>query len=514
MFDDSDFYLADATSGLEISAVVTDFSSDYRDLEKYGTVLSGWDEAHGIHSADPDDTISDALLVRLRVHEDLQPSWTISKDGTGEGLPFKVADRAKVAVSLIGATSDRHLTWSRGSILSRMAKTDNISASLAGATRAARSALDSRRANDLTSFDATAGIAEDTARALGVRVTTSYQAHLDAEAINVHTGGLALHDGAIPLRQLGLGSKRMLMTGLQKHLLASPHITLFDEVEVGLEPHRIARLLRHLQEDSSGQYLLTTHSPVVLRELSVEQLNIVHCLEGEVEIVPVSPAVVGLSTQGSMRSHAEAFLAPKLVVCEGATEVGLLRGLDNYWTECAQASSFAYNGIALVDARGASTIKALALGLKQLGYDVMVLADSDEPRQFSDDDASELRDANVSVTKWADDLSLEERVFTDLPWAGVTASIELACELWGASRVVDQVRTQYGEGFTSELTTWVETPKMRSALGKAAKASAWFKQQGHASNWAAQIAPFIFKDENARCDLTDQILALRTWIDA
>ncbi|MGL1475053.1 AAA family ATPase, partial [Vibrio parahaemolyticus] len=70
-------------------------------------------------------------------------------------------------------------------------------------------------------------------------------------------------------------SKRMLTTGLQQHAQQAPHITLFDEIEIGLEPHRIARLLKHLAADAAGQYFLTTHSPVALRELTVHDLHIV-----------------------------------------------------------------------------------------------------------------------------------------------------------------------------------------------------------------------------------------------
>ena len=44
----------------------------------------------------------------------------------------------------------------------------------------------------------------------------------------------------------------------------------FDEVEYGLEPHRIARLIKHIQNDKNGQYFLTTHSPTVLREFAIE----------------------------------------------------------------------------------------------------------------------------------------------------------------------------------------------------------------------------------------------------
>jgi len=171
----------------------------------------------------------------LQVNDDLEPSWTVIKQDDDEGIPFRPNDRAKAAVSLIGTVSDRHLTWSKGSILSQLTTAENITSSLADAGRAAKSALEERRAESLTSFDEVAAKAEDTARSLGVVVSSSYKAHLDADAVNVRVGGLTLHDGEMPLRQLGLGSKRMLTTGLQKQALLTPHITLFDEVEIGLE---------------------------------------------------------------------------------------------------------------------------------------------------------------------------------------------------------------------------------------------------------------------------------------
>jgi hypothetical protein len=48
--------------------------------------------------------------------------------------------------------------------------------------------------------------------------------------------------------------------------------------------------------------------------------------------------VVGLQNdvQGMIRSFPEAFLAPSVLVCEGATEVGLLRGLDQYSSSVGQ----------------------------------------------------------------------------------------------------------------------------------------------------------------------------------
>lgn len=91
--------------------------------------------------------------------------------------------------------------------------------------------MDANRSVTLKNFDAAAEKSQDIAKLLGVPVSDAYKAHLDLASINLKVGGLALHDGDIPLRQLGLGSRRMLLCGIQKMDLEEGHITLFDEVE-------------------------------------------------------------------------------------------------------------------------------------------------------------------------------------------------------------------------------------------------------------------------------------------
>jgi putative ATP-dependent endonuclease of OLD family len=513
-FDDADFYLCNPEDPITIEVVLGDLPDAFRDLERYGLALCGWNAQTLARTDDPGGDVEEALRVRLSVADDLEPSWAVIKNDDDEGIPFRATDRAKVAVSLIGGVSDRHLTWSRGSILSQLTETENITSSLAGAARAAKAALEARRADDLTGFDEAARTAEATARTLGVNVAVSYKAHLDTDAINVRIAGLALHDGDMPLRQLGLGSKRMLTTGLQKQALRSPHITLMDEVEVGLEPHRIARLLQHLKEDNTGQYFLTTHSPVVLRELTVDDLHVVHCDAGQIKVVAANKPAVAESIQGKIRLGAEAFLAPKILVCEGATEVGFLRGLDDHWIASEDKDSFAYLGVALFDANGASKISQIAKALHAIGYEVAVLADSDEPEQFSDADAQALRDDGVTVVKWDGALSIEECVFADLPWAGVMASFGAARAIVGDdNRLLDQVRTQYGDGFDRTYAAWADTPELRLALGKAAKASDWFKRQSWGREWADAISRHLTDDDIRETGLVQQLTNLRGWID-
>jgi hypothetical protein len=68
---------------------------------------------------------------------------------------------------------------------------------------------------------------------------------------------------------------------------------------------------------------MTTHSPVVLRELARKQLFVVRRGDQSHEIIPVVTGV-----QSTIRLYPDAFLAPSVLVCEGASEVGLIRGLE------------------------------------------------------------------------------------------------------------------------------------------------------------------------------------------
>jgi len=237
-------------------------------------------------------------------------------------------------------------------------------------------------------------------------------------------------------------------------------------VEIGLEPHRIARLVAHLKADTVGQYFLTTHSPVVLRELTVNDLHIVHCRDGVTQTVAAAKPAITDGIQGKVRSYAEAFLAPKIVVCEGATEVGFLRGLDDYWISQGK-NSFAYQGVSPIDAASASKIKGIASGLRKLSYDVAVVADSGEPEQFSPADAQELAREEVAVIQWSSAMSIEQRVFADIPWSGVMASFKLACEIVGdRDKVIDHVQSQAGRGFDRDIAAWTASASLRAALGK------------------------------------------------
>lgn len=509
---DSDFYQCKVADSIVIEVTIGDLTEAFCSLDKYGLYLRGWDAAALMLTDEPEDHLESVLTVRLTVDKDLEPKWLVICDRLPDGVQFKQGDRNKLSVGLIGAYSEKQLSWATGTALAKLTEAQSLNELLATASRTARASLDVDRPVSLKNFDAAAGKSQDIAKLLGVPVLDSYKAHLDLSSINLKVGGLALHDGDIPLRQLGLGSRRMLLCGIQKMGLEDGHITLFDEVEFGLEPHRITRLIKHVREDQRGQYFLTTHSPTVLRELTVKELYVVHSKGGVVQII--SAAKVGLEqleVQGKIRSSTEAFLAKKVVVCEGATEVGFLRGLDDHQVGKAK-NPLSYHGVALLDARGASKLKDLAKAFKSLCYDVSVLADADAEDQFSTADAAELVKLGVPVHVWSDKLSLEERAFQDLPWDGVLVSLKLAQDELGFP-VHDQVRSRLQEALDQDIGKWSESAKLRKVIGVAAKKGGWFKDTTRGDRWFKAVSP-AFKDaEFLKKDLALKLEAFWTWAE-
>lgn len=510
-FYDSDFYQCNTDNSIQIEVVIGDLLAEFCAEQKYGAHLRGWDIKAFRLKDEPDDGDEHVLSIRLSVSKDLEPKWKVVTDRNPNGIDFKAADRAKVGVGFIGTYSEKQLTWAAGTALAKITESDNLNESLVEATRAARSSLDSQRELVLKKFDAAAAKSELVAKGLGVPIGHEYKAHLDLSAISIRIGGLTLHDGDIPLRQLGLGSKRMLLCGIQQEGLEDQHITLFDEVEYGLEPHRVARLIKHIGEDQKGQYFLTTHSPTVLRELSVEQLYVLHKEDAGVRVVAAAgKALDGLNIQGHIRSSAEAFLSRKVIVCEGATEVGFLRGMDDLWVAEGRLP-FSYLGVVSLDAHGASKVKNLAIGFKALHYDVMVFADGDAQKQFSDQDAAELNEDEIGVVMWSDSLSIEQRAMVDLPWEQVLAGVALAKEL--GFPVHDQVRSKLNIQYDEAIDKWQDSDELRKAIGGAAKSSGWFKSIANGELWAQAVSPAFSDAAFLQTEFVTKLEQIRTWVE-
>ena len=325
----------------------------------------------------------------------------------------------------------------------------------------------------------------------------------------------------MPLRRLGTGSARLIVSALQNEAGGSK-IALIDEIEHGLEPHRIARLLKYLKsppadvkEDRVSQLFLTTHSPVVIRELAAADLFAVRSERGATEVRSVAAKAKDIdAVQSYLRRSPSAFLARRVLVGEGRTEQGLLRGLDAWWTTKGN-DSFALRGAIAIEGGGNAKAPSIADHLLTLGYKVLLLLDSDEPSP--PDLVDSVRRQGGGVLEWADRCSTEERVFLDVPWETVIELVTLVVETVGPDSVRDNINNACKEKGLSQIADLTFSKSLddaifRRLIGVVANKRKWFKDITRAEKLADVVAPSLSLIPET--PLAKTILLVRQWIDA
>lgn len=502
-FDDSDFYNGDTNAPVVITATVGQLPDTLRSDNKFGLDIRGWNQTEGLHD-EPAEGDEAVLSIRLRVDSFLEPEWTVVNDRNPEGRTISSRDRQLLGVLRLSQFVDRHLTWSAGTVLFRL--TDgmgSLSGLLAAAGRAARLAI---TADAVPLLAAAAAKAQELAKAHGVAPKNSYCPGLDIRRVNIGQGGVALHDGAVPLRRAGLGTRRLLTFALQREAAKTGGITLVDEVEHGLEPHRIRSLVRALRpEGGRGQIIMTTHSPIVIQELDASCLRIVRSIDGETKLIHAAA-----SLQGVVRAASEALLGQKVIICEGKTEVGMCRAFDSFWTRTQGKEAFAYLGVVPVEGDGANAPQR-AVDIRKLGYSVCFFGDSD--RELSPNSAA-MQANGIHVLTWADRLSVEERIVRDLSWEGVIEIVALAFEEPGEQSVRGVIAQRLGANAAlihGDFHSWQDSSELRNAIGYAAKTASWFKRIDSGERLGQVICKYM--NHIAAMDLGQKIAQLRAWIE-
>ncbi|MGK5091444.1 AAA family ATPase, partial [Deltaproteobacteria bacterium TL4] len=490
-FDDTDFFNADTNESIIIEASVGEVPRSLLSEAKFGYFIRGWDGS--VLRDEPQEDDEPLLTIRLSIDKTLEPTWLVVNDRHQEGKLISAFDRAKFGVSRIGNYVDWQFSWGQGSALTRlMDEPENTQSLLADARRQAKASLNP---DDLPLLKQSAKNAEQIGKKLGVapKSGVGFVPHLDVRSMSIGASILALHDGLIPLRQAGSGTSRLLTMGLQHEAGRSGGITLIDEIEHGLEPHRLRRLLHvlrtgaQLQENesaddgdvttvgSSNQVFLTTHSPVALCELGPADIRVVRSHGGITEIKQP-----GVELQRLFRTNPDAFLARKVIVCEGKTEIGFCRALDIWWAD--KDHSFAYAGAALANGQGNTLGPATAIHFAKLAYQTAFLGDSDEP---INPDEAELSRNGVKTIVWSGEVSIEERVALDLPWDAFVAMALLAINERGEDHVREKLGKQFGcspQDVPADPNEWRDSLgneiTIRSAFAKAAKQkkAEWFKR--------------------------------------
>jgi hypothetical protein len=516
-FTDADFHCLDVDNPIEISLTIGELPDALKKFDTYGLYLRGFNVDSGEVEDEPRAGAETVLTLRLSVASDLEPNWFLVSqraEAQGQSRNLNWADRLILAPTKIGTLADHHLSWRRGSVLNRVSEEKaDASAALAKAGRDARAAFGDEAQEQLG--DALQIVAH-TATELGIPVGEKVRAMLDAHSVSFSGGTIALHDeNGIPLRGLGIGSTRLLIAGLQRAASLQSPVILVDELEYGLEPHRIVRLLGSLgakEESSPFQVFVTTHSPVALRELSGEQLFVIRAAGKEHHALLVGD---GDEEQSTIRLYPEAFLAPTVLVCEGASEIGFVRGLDRYRTAQGKVSINA-RGVALVDCGGGDADKPYkrAMVFQRLGYRTAVFRDDDK-KPTKELEASYKADSGT-VLVWQNGRAIEDELFLSVSDVAVGKLIDLAIELQGNELVDDHIKSVSNNSKNLndiQLERIIEGVgnESRSLLGEAARRrrAGWFKS----ITWMERVAHEIVGPDyaNSEGEFVSRVNQIFSW---
>jgi hypothetical protein len=254
---------------------------------------------------------------------------------------------------------------------------------------------------------------------------------------------------------------------------------------------------------------MTTHSPVAVRELSGSQMFVVRSLGDQHEAHQVGNAD---EIQGTIRLFPDALLAPSVVICEGASEVGLLRGLDQYRVSKGELSITAC-GVAVIDGGGSNTFKrATAFG--SMGYRCAILRDSDVAPDH--DLEIEFTAAGGNVFVWRPGRALEDELFMSLSDNGVQSLLSEAIELKEDAIVNEHIKSisqnsKDLEGVQFELMIDSISSESREILGRASRTkNGWFKSVSAMEGVARDIVgPELQNADPAFREIVDEVFG---WI--
>lgn len=513
--NDSDFYMCNPSSPIVIEGVVSDVPDDL--VSKYNNHLRGITTNGRLiddMESDEAENSKEVLTVRLTIGRDLEPSWEVVSYSGIEPSIIKATDRGKLNVFSVSDYADRHFSLNKGNPLyslyrqlngESMPENENL---VLDVVRNAKNAFDSTIGNR---FDVVIDKIKTVAGELGITLN-EMKAMLDHKDIAISENKVSIHEEGIPFRLKGKGSKRLLSLAIQLALTNPSGIILIDEIEQGLEPDRVQHLVNVLSKYKDKQIIITTHSSNVIVEIPCTSLFIM--CKGALRLKHVEGEM-----QGSIRKNPEAFFAKKVVVCEGATEVGICRSLNQSLIDSNKTSA-ACKGVRFADGTGNEMAKYV-VGFNRLSYPTALLCDSDcnDINILKPD----FNKAGIKVIDCEGNYSIEQQVFKDTPWNVVKELIQIAIKKVSeddgktseeAENIVfDSTNTHLYNKFT-QMENWYEneSTELRDALGAAAKKKEWYKRQTYGELMGKCILKH-YSGLKEGCRLKSIIDSLSNWID-
>ncbi|WP_442110814.1 ATP-dependent nuclease [Pseudomonas sp. NUPR-001] len=496
-FSEADFVGGDTEQEIQVEVTVTELSQALLADNRFGLYIRGISPDGTIHD-EPEDGDDPALTVRLSVDATMEPVWALICERYAVPRILSNRDRSMFCLVRLAGEESRHLTWAQGSMLARMTgRAEGAAQQLATAYRSARQNANLDSIQELVE---TAQAAEGYARGIGAYINNGYRPDLELGRGGFNSGSIALHDGTVPLRLAGLGTRRLATLAVQRSALQEGAIVLVDELEQGLEPHRIlgaVSQLKRSQADAAqqhrpiGQILMTTHSDVVISELNATSLFIMRKNQATRTLSLQQASLAGDLTP-IMKHSPRSLFGRRILICEGATELGLMLGLRDFYPARHGDVPVEHHGAAIIDGRGAAA-PPLARALAILGYPVALFRDSDRPLDARWRRA--LQELNVQIIEYAEGLNTEQAIFHAAPDELIDVLLGLVRGFINEHNVRDQlVRAIPGLNPQAPFAEWDmvgDDAHERTALSAVAVSNNWFKTEARGRALAPAINQVI-----------------------
>ena len=468
---------------------------------KFGLYIRGLDKTDDTIKDQIEDDLEIVLTLKLVVEKSLQPKWFIINDRQ-DPIEISSSERSSLNMFQISDYIDNHFSWDQRSPLKALFKLDDEESSIADVLiESMRNVKDELDKKDFKEFENVLKKIINSSKTFGIDIS-KVSTNLDLKNISLSEGRFSLYDENVPFRLKGKGSKRLISIAIQAELAKSGGIVLIDEIEQGLEPDRAQHLAKILKSENSGQIFITTHSRDVIVELDVN--NLYKIIKNEKNLSKLKD-----SMQGTVRKNPEAFFSDKVVVCEGATEVGFCRALNNKRLLDGK-DNISLKGVRLVDGTGSEFIN-YCKDFVECGYVVCAFCDSDDSN--INDKKQELKDIGVTIIDCEKENAIENQLFKELPWEAIQKMVFYAIELKSQRSIQDSVKAKFIELYNEIDYSWIiaESAEMREVLGKVALKKEWFKRVDHGE----KIGSILFNHIDAinETHIGKQVAKLSNWID-
>lgn len=517
-FYDNDFHNCDYSENIEIIASLIDIPEKFLPENKFGLYLRGLNTQNDtiiddVTLEELNEDLIPVLTIKLTVDNSLEPQWVVTHTREQEDKPISGADRAHLNCFMISDYVDRHFSWNKGNPLYALLKSTNSDEASDNdniVMQHCREAIEEINKNDFISLDKATALIKSQAAELGLDISEACTT-LDSRELSIKDGRISLHENSVPFRLKGKGSKRLASVAIQSVLVRNGGIMLIDEVEQGLEPDRVKQAVRSLNEHHAGQIFITTHSRDAITELGSEPLLFLLKDKKTDDIETRSFDLSNEELQKTIRACPEAFFAKKVIVCEGATEVGICRSMDK-WRKQNSKEQMSFKDCAYVDGTG-NTIVQRVEEINEAGLKTALFCDSDLTK--INEKKSQWEVDGISIFDCDDMLCLEQQVFQDLSWDGVKSLLQYAKDKNSAS-----FATAFADYISSPLEEWADTEDLRNKIisifktkSNGSSGKKWFKAIHHGE----ALGDIVFRhfheiDKNTR--LKSILTDLSNWIDA